>query len=216
MGDWGSVGGSLSGTRSATFAEEQGTANESGQDSLTEAGHDPWFALQVKRRFENSVATILAGKGYESFLPQYKSRRAWSDRIKEIHLPLFPGYVFCRFDLERRLPILTTPGVVAIVGVGKRPIAIDDGEIAAIQTAVRSGVPSRPWPFLQVGQSVRVERGPLCGLEGILLYVKGQRRLVLSVSLLQRSVAVEVDSAWVVPIPQQDRDRNGRLACLRT
>ena len=158
----------------------------------------PWFALRVRSRYENTVATILGGKGYEWFLPLYKSRRPWSDRIKEIQLPLFPGYVFCRFNVQKRLPILTTPGVVAIVGIGKCPIPVDDGEIAAIQATVRSGLPSRPWPFLEIGQRVRVEYGPLCGLEGILVDLKGQHRLVLSVNLLQRSVAVEVDSAWVI------------------
>ena len=165
----------------------------------------PWFALRVRSRHENTVAAILGGKGYEWFVPLYKSRRLWSDRIKEIQLSLIPGYVFCRFDPQHRFPILTTPGVVSVVGIGKCPIPIDDAEIAAIQAAVRSGFPSRPWPFLQIGQRVRVEHGPLCGLEGILLYVKGQRRLVLSVTLLQRSVAVEVDDAWVVPTPPQDR-----------
>jgi transcription antitermination factor NusG len=173
-------------------------------------GSYPWFALRLRSRYENTVATILGGKGYEWFLPLYKSRRSWSDRIKEIQLPLFPGYIFCRFDLQHRLPILTTPGVVTVVGIGKRPIPIDDAEIAAIQAAVRSGIPSRPWPFLRIGQRVRVEYGPLCGLEGILLDFKGQRRLVLSVTLLQRSVAVEVDDAWVIPIPQQDRACTGR------
>ena len=168
-------------------------------------GNFPWFALRVRSRHENTVATILSGKGYEWFVPLYKSRRLWSDRIKEIQMSLFPGYVFCRFDLQQRFPILTTPGVVSVVGIGKCPIPIDDAEIAAIQAAVRSGLPSRPWPFLQTGQRVRVEYGPLCGLEGILLHVKGQRRLVLSVTLLQRSVAVEVDDAWVVPTPQQAR-----------
>lgn len=165
-------------------------------------GSYPWFALRVRSRREQTVATFLDGKGYEWFLPLYKCRRRWSDRIKEIQLPLFPGYVFCRLDMQHRLPVLTTPGVVTIVGTGKHPIPIDDGEMAAIQAAVQSSLRSRPWPFLQVGQRVRVEYGSLCGLEGILLDFRGQRRLVLSVTLLQRSVAVEVDDAWVVPIPQ--------------
>ena len=164
----------------------------------------PWFALRVRSRHENTVAAILGGKGYEWFVPLYKSRRLWSDRIKEIQLSLIPGYVFCRFD-PHGSRFLRHRRVVSVVGIGKCPIPIDDAEIAAIQAAVRSGFPSRPWPFLQIGQRVRVEHGPLCGLEGILLYVKGQRRLVLSVTLLQRSVAVEVDDAWVVPTPQQDR-----------
>src|SRR5437773_6033882 len=164
-------------------------------------GSFPWFALRVKSRHENTVATILGSKGYEWFVPLYKSRRSWSDRIKEIQLSLFPGYVFCRFDLQHRLPILTTPGVASVVGIGKRPSPIDDAEIAAIQAAVRSGLASRPWPFLQIGQRARVGYGPLCGLEGILLYVKGHSRLALSLTLLQRSVAVEVDDACVTATP---------------
>jgi len=170
-------------------------------------GNFLWFALRVRSRHENAVSKILDGKGYEWFLPLYKSRRPWSDRIKEIQLPLFPGYVFSRFDPRYRLPILTTPGVVRIVGTRERPIPIDDSEIAAIQAAVRSGLPSEPWPFLQVGQRVKMQYGPLCELEGILVAFKGQHRLVLSVTLLRRSVAVEVDSAWVISIPYQDRAR---------
>ncbi len=163
----------------------------------------PWFALQVRARYENTVASHLRGQGYEWFLPTYKCRRSWSDRIKEIELPLFPGYLFCRFDLHNRLPILKTPGVVQIVGIARIPIPIDDAEINAIQTAVRSGLPSQPWPFLQVGERVRIEYGPLCGLEGLLLAFKGHHRIVLSVTLLKRSVALEIDDAWVTPSPQQ-------------
>jgi transcription antitermination factor NusG len=160
----------------------------------------PWYAIRVRSRFENVVATILEGKGYEGFLPLYDTRRTWSDRIKQIQVPLFPGYVFCRFDVQRRLPILTTPGVVGIVGVGKCPVALDDAEIMGLQVAVRSGLPTGPWPFLRIGQQVRIEYGPLSGLKGILLNFKGQQRLVLSVTLLQRAIAVEVDGAWVQPI----------------
>ena len=168
-------------------------------------GYFPWFAIRVRSQFEHRVAAVLAGKGYEWFLPEYKSRRVWSDRIKEIQLPLFPGYVFCRFDPHRRLPIVTIPGFVSIVGIGKSPIPIDDAEIVGIQAAVRSGLPSQPWPFLQIGQRVRIKYGPLCDLEGILLDFRGQSRLVLSVTLLQRSVAVNMDAAWVTPIPPKAR-----------
>lgn len=174
-----------------------------------EEGCYPWFALQVRGRHENIVATLLRGKGYELFMPVYKCRRHWSDRIRELELPLLPGYVFCRFNPVARLPILVTPGVIQVVGIGKKPVPVDDAEIAALQTALRSRLPSRPWPFLQSGQRVRVEFGPLCGLEGIMLDFKGHHRLVLSVTLLQRSVAVEMDAAWVIPIPQQHRAGNG-------
>jgi transcription antitermination factor NusG len=161
----------------------------------------PWFALQTKSRSENFVATQLRGKGYEPFLPVYKSRRRWSDRFKELELPLFPGYMFCRFHPLDRLPILVTPGVLQIVGAGKSPTPVDDAEIATIQTCIQSGLPRQPWPFPQIGQRVRVEYGPLRGLEGVLLSMKGGHRLVLSVTLLQRSVAVQLDESWVNPIP---------------
>ena len=162
----------------------------------------PWFALQVRYQLENIVTAHLGAKGYEWFLPMYKCRRRWSDRTKETEKPLFPGYVFCRLNPLDRLPILTTPGVSLIVGTGKTPAPIEESEIAAIQSAVKSGLPSQPWPFVHIGQRVRIEQGPLCGLEGILLDIRGHHRFVLSVTLLQRSIAVELEDAWVTPIPQ--------------
>jgi len=157
----------------------------------------PWFALQTRSRYEHFVASMLSGKGYEPFLPVYTCRRRWSDRIKEFELPLFPGYLFCQFDSRNRLPILTTPGVIQVVGVGKTPVPVDESEITAIQVLMGSGLPGRPWAFLQIGQRVRIERGPLAGVEGMLTGFRGRYRLVLSVTLLQRSVAVEVDGAWI-------------------
>jgi len=161
-----------------------------------------WFALQTRCRYEHFVAAMLRGKGYELFLPIYTSQRRWSDRMMNLELPLFPGYLFCRFNPLDRFPIVVTPGVVQVVGIGKNPLPIADAEIVALQTAVQSGLPREPWPFLQIGQRVRVECGPLCGLEGILTGFKGHRRLVLSVTLLQRSVAVQLEESWVRPIPQ--------------
>jgi transcription antitermination factor NusG len=172
----------------------------------------PWYALRVRSRHENTVATHLQGKGYKPLLPLYKCRRRWSDRLKEIELPLFPGYVFCQFNPLNRLPILSIPGVVHVVGVGRTPVSIDENEIAAIQAAVKSGLPSQPWPFLQVGHRVKIEYGPLRGLEGILLDFRGGHRLVISVTLLQRSVAVEVDGAWIRPMSQQQRTYSGPVA----
>jgi transcription antitermination factor NusG len=163
----------------------------------------PWFALQVRSRYENIVRAHLSGMGFESFLPLYTCRRRWSDRFKEIECPLFPGYVFCRLNPLDRRPILVIPGVSLIVGMGKTPIPIDETEIAAIQATVKSGLPSQPWPYLQIGRRVRIGHGPLYGLEGILLDFRGQHRLVLSVTLLNRSVAVQVDDAWVTLLPQQ-------------
>ena len=159
-----------------------------------------WFALRVRSRYENFVTAFLGAKGYECFLPTYICRRRWSDRIKKLELPLFSGYLFCRFDPQNRLPILKAPGLISIVGIAKRPIPVDESEIAALRTLVNSGFGREPWPYLQAGQRVRIEYGALCGLEGILQSFKGRHRIVISVSLLQRSVAAEIDTAWVTPI----------------
>ena len=167
------------------------------------------YALRVRSRYENSVAAHLHARGYESFLPLYKCQRRWSDRFKEIELPLFAGYVFCQFNPLNRLPILTVPGVVHVVGVGRNLVPIDETEIAAIKTAVKLGLPRQPWPFLEIGHRVKIQYGPFCGIEGTLLGFRGHQRLVLSIRLLQRAIAVQVDEAWVHPIPQQHRDCNG-------
>jgi transcription antitermination factor NusG len=156
-----------------------------------------WFALQVRARREKAVADHLSGKDYELYLPLYRSRRRWSDRLKEVEAPLFPGYLFCRFNVHERLPILRTPWVIQVVGYNHSPVPVEESEIAAVRTLVDSGLPSQPWPFLQIGDMVRIESGPLCGLEGILINAKGNHRIVVSVTLLQRSVAVEIDSALV-------------------
>jgi transcription antitermination factor NusG len=160
-------------------------------------GDQSWFALQVRTRWENSTALLLAGKGYETFLPTYQTKRQWAQRVKQIDAPLFPGYVFCRFDAQKRLPIVMTPGVIAVVGRGRVPLPVDDAEIAAIQTVVSSGFQAEPWPYLEVGQRVRIDSDALEGLEGILINFKGNDRIVVSVSLLRRSVALEIDRSCV-------------------
>jgi transcription antitermination factor NusG len=168
----------------------------------------PWYALRIQSRLASFASTTLRGKGYEEFLPLYRSRRRWSDRIKELELPLFPGYLFCRFDVsDRLLPILSTPGVIGIVGAGKIPIPIEDDEIAAVRAILRSGLAAQPWPSLSIGSKVYIERGPLAGLEGIITNTDKIYRLIVSVSLLQRSVAVEIDREWVRPIADAMRPR---------
>ncbi len=157
----------------------------------------PWFALQVHTKHELGVADLLRGRGYAPFVPLYQCRKQWSDRIKIIDAPLFPGYLFCRLNIQNRLPVLMTPGVNQIVGYSKTPTPVDEAEISAIKVLIASGLPNQPWPFLRAGDRVHIERGPLHGLEGILLEVRGTHRLVLSVTLLQRSVAVEIDPAFV-------------------
>lgn len=159
-----------------------------------------WFALRVKPRFEKTVANIARNKGYEEFLPLHRFRRRWSDRFKPVELPLFPGYVFCQLNPEFRLPLLTIPGALHFIGIGRIPAPIDDEEIAALQAAMRSGLWAEPWPFLDVGQRVLLEKGPLAGLEGLLIEVRKKQRLIVSVTLLRRSVAVEVERDWVRPL----------------
>ena len=168
----------------------------------------PWFAVRVKSNFEKSVATSFLNKGLDVFLPAYKSRRRWSDRYKTVDCPLFPGYVFCRVDLNHRLSVMATPGFLYIAGAGQTPTAIDDVEIARLQAVVRSGLPSLPWRAL-IGQTVLLNSGPLSGLEGTLLRVGREHRVYVGVTLLRRGVSVEVDSEWVLPIgPPQPADVN--------
>lgn len=152
--------------------------------------------MRVKSRHEKNVSTALEGKGYTSFLPVLKSRRKWSDRYREVELPLFPGYVFCRFDVERRLPILIIPGVVQVVGFGKIPHPVDTAEVDHLQTVVNSGMLLQPCPFLKIGDRVLIEEGPLRNVEGVLLETKGSQQLVVSITLLQRSVAVCIERNW--------------------
>jgi transcription antitermination factor NusG len=168
--------------------------NSSASESL------PWFGVHTRSNHEKVTATVLSHKGYDHYLPSFKSRRRWSDRIVETDRPLFPGYVFCRFDPKVRLPILTTPGVVSVVGFGNEPAPIDDSEIEAIQAVLGSGLHTEPCPFLREGQRIRVKRGSLDGLEGLLVRKKSEWRMVVSVTMLQRSIAVEIDRDWIEAI----------------
>lgn len=161
---------------------------------------DRWYALQLRTRWENSTATLLSGKGYEVFLPTFKTLKPGHGRRVAVEGPLFPGYVFCRFDACNRLPILVTPGVIAVVGRGRVPIPVEDSEIGAIQRAVSAGSDVEPCPYPDVGQLVRIEEGALTGVEGILTRFKGTHRIILSVSLLRRSVAVEIDRSAIGPV----------------
>jgi len=147
----------------------------------------------------------LVDRGYEEFSPSYTVERRWSDRKKEIEQFLFPGYVFCRVDPQNRLPVLSAPGVVGLVGCGKIPVPIPEDEIERIRRMVQSGLLVSPWPFLEAGQTVLIERGPLTGIEGVLEEVKGKCRLVVSISLLRRSVSAEVDRHWVRPVKASPR-----------
>ena len=154
-----------------------------------------WYALAVKPQHEFRVFEGLKGLGeIEGFLPTYKDKRLWSDRVKILDAPLFPGYVFARFEYPaRRVPVLRVAGVKSIVGFGQAPSPLAEEEIGTIQTLVSSTFPVRPWPFLRAGQRVRITHGPLSGVEGIILEQKDEWRMVVSVELLQRSVSVLLD-----------------------
>jgi transcription antitermination factor NusG len=154
-----------------------------------------WYGLHVRPRFEKIVAQHLQQRGYEGYLPLCRNRRQWSDRVKEIETPLFPGYLFCRFEAAQRLPILIVPGVLSLVGSGKQPLPIPDEEIMALQSVTQSGLRYEPSGFITAGQIVRVERGPLRGMVGIASSHKNNNcRFVISVNLLRRSVSVDLDS----------------------
>jgi transcriptional antiterminator NusG len=175
------------------------------QDAWNEGEPYPWFAVRVRSKHERVTSLHLQKRGYEEFSPSYRAESQWSDRKKTTDRFLFPGYVFCRFNPTDRLPILTAPGVVGLIGFGDGPTPIPDREIDQVRTMVQSGLLVTPWPFLELGQTVRLESGPLRGLEGIVEEVKGQLRLVVSIRLLQRSVSTEIDRIWVRPVQPSAR-----------
>ena len=159
-----------------------------------------WYALYVRSRAEHMVARYLEEKGYEPFLPLYRSKRRWVDRVKELELPLFPNYVFCRVTSHAVGLIVSTPGVLRIVGAGNVPIPVDDSEVDALKRIVGTELPVEPWPFLHVDQKVEIQAGPLCGVRGVLTRIGNSDRLIVSVLLLQRSVSVEIDRCHVAPL----------------
>jgi transcription antitermination factor NusG len=176
----------------------------------TSLGLYAWFALRLRSNCERLAGAHLHERGYEKFAPCYQVEKRWSDRTKLMDQFLFPGYVFCRFDPNDRLPVLTVPGVVDIVGFGKSPEPIPDCEIERVRRMVDSGLLLAPHPYVQVGQAVLIEEGPLSGLEGILVELRGKARLVVSINLLQRSVSAEVDRQSIRPIPNLSSEINRR------
>src|ERR1700730_15738016 len=156
-----------------------------------------WYALYTKHQHERMVARVLTIKGFETLLPLYQSARRWKDRTKLLSLPLFPCYVFLRGGLERRLDIMTTPGIHALVSTAGQPAPIPPAEIEAIRRVVEGGACVEPHPFLKCGEWVRVKSGPFVGIQGILVRKKNLYRLVISVEMLGKAAAVEVDAFLV-------------------
>ena len=161
-----------------------------------------WYALQVRRRLERVAASHLTDKGYEGYLPLYKSRPLWPDQTKTLEAPLFTGYTFCRLNVRQRLSVLLVPGVLSIAGMGKVPTAIPDEEILSIQTVIASGLLYGPWSKPSEGQRVRVERGPLAGLEGTVVRVQSAFQLILTLPLIQRAVFVRIDQESIEVRPE--------------
>jgi transcription antitermination factor NusG len=153
-----------------------------------------WFALIVHQYKREQCEQMLASRGYEYFSPCFQTVKTWSDRRKRVDVPLFPGYIFCRFDPEKRLAVLQIPGVLGIVSTRKQFLEVDAKEIEAIRTAMASRFSVEPYPFMMPGQKVKVAKGPLCGVEGVLVRVKDGSRLLLSVGILNRCVSVEVNA----------------------
>jgi transcription antitermination factor NusG len=161
---------------------------------------DPlWYAAYTSANHEKRVADQLEVRSVEHFVPLYESVRQWKDRRMKLQLPLFPGYVFVRLALRDRLRVLQVPGVARLVGFNGLPCALPDSEIEALKAGLASGIRAEPHPYLTIGRRVRVRAGSLAGLEGILVRRKNGARFVISLDLIQRSVAVEVDALELEP-----------------
>lgn len=157
-----------------------------------------WYALLVRPRSEKTVSELLKQKGYEDFLPLSSETHKWSDRFKVLKLPLFPRYLFCRFDLREKVQVLRTQCVQRIVGFGGEPQPVPEEEISSLRKLLESGLHPQTCEYLSNGQTVVVREGPLAGLRGSIIRTKGNCRVVLSIHLLQRSVYAEVHGAAVV------------------
>ena len=167
-----------------------------------------WYAAYTSANHEKRVAEQLGVRAVEHFLPLYSSVRRWKDRRVMLELPLFPGYVFVRMALRERLQVQTVPGVARLVGFDGTPAALPDEEIGALRTSLGSAAGAEPHPYLTAGRRVRMKSGPLAGMEGVLLRRKGSFRLVISIELIQRSVAVDADAADVEVVAQRTAVRS--------
>jgi transcription termination/antitermination protein NusG len=165
----------------------------------SDAGESRWFAAYTSPRHEKHVSRQMQNRGIQNFLPLYKSIRRWKDRRKELDLPVFPGYLFVRMALRERVSVLQVPGVVQLVSFQGRPTPLPDAEIEMLQRQLCQSGRLQPHPFLTVGRRVRVMNGPMAGIEGILARKKDKFRVVLSIELIQRSVAVEIDLSDIEP-----------------
>ncbi|HVB56355.1 MAG TPA: UpxY family transcription antiterminator [Candidatus Acidoferrales bacterium] len=179
---------------------EREPADYVGAGSLPASSLEPrWYAAYTCANHEKRVAAELHARTVEHFLPVYSSIRRWKDRRVILDLPLFPGYVFVRLALRNRLRVLQIPGVVQLVGFNGKSAALPDEEMEILRSGLSQGLCAKPHPFLTMGRRVRITGGPFAGLEGVLKRKRNSMRVVVSLSLIQRSVAVDVDIADVAP-----------------
>jgi len=168
----------------------------------------PWYAVKVRTRSERVAVVALQNRGYDPFAPTIAERRRYSDRMALVEAPAFPGYVFCRLDVQKKIPVLSSPAVEYIVSFAGHPVTVPDDEIESVRRAVEAG--ARPRHYLNVGQRIRIEYGPLAGLEGVLERNEKEHRIVVSVHLLQRSVSVEIDCDLIRAIHPMGRVASAR------
>jgi transcription antitermination factor NusG len=171
---------------------------------LSVSSFEPWFVVQVVPRLETKVSLFLKCHGYESFLPTYKVKRRWSDRIKVLHQPLFPGYVFYRVNAGMFHPRTGESGMVRVVSFGGKPSAIPEDEIDALHQIVRTDVKTYPFhPYLRIGQKVQIKDGPLSGIVGAIVQIKNTKRLILSVDAVMQSICVDADVCGIADMSQK-------------
>ena len=174
--------------------------SSSEEDTLSSAAATAWFAIKVKSRHEKVVSELLKSKGYDEFLPLYLRRTMSGKRTLEAHsIPLFPSYLFCRFNPRWRLPILSTRGVVQIVKYGQVPAEIDERVVESVRALTASGIELSPHPYIGVGDEVTIHGGPLDGINGLMVKHKSGERIVVSIHMIQRSVALEIDLRYIRP-----------------
>lgn len=198
-GGWVSTAGS--GAVNVTTAEREQTPLVELPDLPADFLEARWYAAYTCSNHEKQVAEQLRARGVKHFLPLFETVHGWKDRRVRLSLPLFPGYVFVHLPLRERLRVLQVPSVVRLVGFGQTlAFPLPDGEIEALRSALAAGLRAQPHPYLAVGRRVRMTRGPLAGMEGVLQRRKGDFRVVLSVDLIHRSIVVEADAADLLPL----------------
>jgi len=161
-----------------------------------------WYAVTTQPRHEKVVAQQLQAKSIETFLPLLSTSSRWKDRRVLIERPIFPGYVFTHIELKDRHHVFSVPSVVRMLSFSGAPAAIDDAEIEAVRLCLTYGDKPEPHPFPQAGELVRVKSGPLQGLEGIVTRQKNQCRIVVSIALIHKSIAAEIDAHLLEPLGQ--------------